>query len=201
MIKDLAMLHAQIDQCKLCVEAGYEITGPPVYSGTVAAGVMIIGQAPGVTEVENHRPFNYTSGTRLFKWLGEAGWDEAEFRARHYMASVTRCYPGKHPNGRGDRVPTLPEQEFCQRWRTAELDLLPNLKVIIPVGKLAIGLFFPKSAPLKSIIGQVKVVEGRSVVPLPHPSGASTWHMQPDHQALIQQAIDQLRLLREKHGL
>lgn len=161
---------------------------------------MIIGQAPGVTEVQNRRPFNYTSGTRLFKWLAEAGWDEADFRARHYMASVTRCYPGKHPNGRGDRVPTKEEQALCARWREAEFAIL-DLKVIIPVGKLAISLFLDVRQPLTAIIGQAVEREGVTIVPLPHPSGASNWHMIPENLSYLQQAIAHLRRLREAYQL
>jgi uracil-DNA glycosylase len=116
------------------------------------------------------------------------------------MASVTRCYPGKHPNGRGDRVPTRQEQELCAPWREQELDLL-DLKVIIPVGKLAIGLYFDVSQPLTTIIGQVKQVGEVAIVPLPHPSGTSTWHMQPENQQLIAQAISHLRRLREEYHL
>lgn len=193
-------LHQEIRACRLCAEAGYEITGPPVFSGSAGAKVMIIGQAPGVTEVQNQRPFNYTSGTRLFQWLGQAGWGEADFRARHYMASVTRCYPGKHPNGRGDRVPTKEEQALCARWRAQELAVL-DLKVIIPVGKLAISLFLDSRPPLTALIGQAIEREGVTIVPLPHPSGASNWHMLPENQSHLEQAIAHLRRLREAFDL
>jgi len=199
-LTQLADLQKELHACTLCADAGYEITGPPVFSGDADARVMIIGQAPGVTEVENQRPFNFTSGTRLFQWLGEAGWDEEAFRARHYMASVTRCFPGKHQNGRGDRVPTREEQALCAPWRERELALL-DLKVIIPVGKLAIGLYFKASQPLTAIIGNTKIVDGVEVVPLPHPSGASTWHMQPQNRVLIDEAIGHLRRLRERYDL
>lgn len=193
-------LHQELRACRLCAEAGYEITGPPIFSGNASARVMIIGQAPGVTEAQHQRPFNYTSGTRLFKWLAEAGWEESDFRARHYMASVTRCYPGKHPNGRGDRVPTKEEQALCARWRERELAIL-DLKVIIPVGKLAISLFFDVRQPLTAIIGQAVEKNGVTIVPLPHPSGASNWHMLPENLPYLQQAIAHLRRLREKHQL
>lgn len=198
---DLEELQTQIRACRLCAEAGYDASPPPIFSGNANAQVMLIGQAPGITEMENQRPFNFTSGTRLFKWLGEAGWDEAEFRAKHYMASVTRCYPGKHASGRGDRVPTKEEQALCEPWREQELALL-DLKVIIPVGKLAIGLFMDSRKALREIIGQTVVLDsGATVVPLPHPSGASTWHMQAANQLLIDEAILILRRLREHHQL
>ncbi len=197
---DLATLQTRIRACRRCAEAGYPIGAPPIFSGPPSARAMIIGQAPGYTEMTNQRPFNFTSGTRLFKWLADAGWSEDDFRARHYMASVTRCYPGKHPSGRGDRVPTREEQALCAEWREAEFALL-DLKVVIPVGKLAIGLYYDAKQPLKQIIGTTRQVEGVHVVPLPHPSGASTWHLQPANQALIAQAIAHLRQFREQYAL
>jgi uracil-DNA glycosylase len=161
---------------------------------------MLIGQAPGYTEVVQQRPFNYTSGTRLFKWLAQAGWEESNFRAHQYMASVTRCYPGRHPSGRGDRVPSAEEIELCRPWREAELSLLP-IRLIIPVGKVAISLFMEVKGPLTAIIGQKTELAGRWVVPLPHPSGASTWHMQPQHQPYLEAAIAHLRQLKAELAL
>lgn len=196
----LDKLQEQIRACRRCAEAGYPIGAPPIFSGQAAARVMIIGQAPGYTEMVNQRPFNFTSGTRLFKWLAEAGWEEDDFRARHYMASVTRCYPGKHPSGRGDRVPSAEEQNLCAPWREQELQSL-DLKVIIPIGKLAIGLFWDVKRPLTEIIGQKKEDDGRYIVPLPHPSGASTWYMQAHNKPYLAQAIAHLRELRHEFDL
>ena len=68
--------------------------------------MFLIGQAPGSVEGETGRPFGGPSGRRLFRWLAQAGWDEEDFRARCYISAVTKCFPGKHPTGRGDRVPT-----------------------------------------------------------------------------------------------
>jgi len=197
---NLQTLQAQIRACRLCA-ADYEIYGAPVFSGDAGARVMLIGQAPGITEMHAQRPFNFTAGTRLFQWLAAAGWDEQDFRARHYMASVTRCYPGKNPKGRGDRVPTPAEQALCAPWRERELALLPQLRLIIPVGKLAIGLFFDDAQPLHTIIGTRQQHQGRLVIPLPHPSGASTWYMLPQNKPLLAQAIAHLRQWREEHDL
>lgn len=196
----LCTLHQELRACRKCLEAGYQISPPPIFSGNQDSKVMLIGQAPGYTEMENHRPFNYTSGTRLFKWLAAAGWDEADFRARHYMASMTRCYPGRHASGRGDRVPTKEEQTLCAVWRKRELEIL-DLKVIIPVGKLAIGMYFDTKLPLTAIIGQTIERDGVTIVPLPHPSGASNWHMLPQNIPSLEAAIAHLKHLREKYGL
>ena len=111
----LTELHKEMRACRRCLEAGHEIVPGAVFRGSAGAEVLLIGQAPGVTEVEAKRPFNATSGTRLFQWLGEAGWDEDAFRARHYMTAVTKCYPGKDTkSGKGDRVPSKEEQALCR---------------------------------------------------------------------------------------
>lgn len=156
---------------------------------------MIVGQAPGVTEVEAGRPFNASSGRRLFQWLAEAGWDEDEFRATQYMTAVTKCFPGKAPGGRGDRAPSRTEQKLCAPFLEQELALV-NPKVVVPVGGLAIRRFLGK-AKLVDVVGTaVQDNRDRWIVPLPHPSGASLWLNEPKHQALVRQAIKHLRELR-----
>ena len=61
------------------------------------------GQAPGPNEGAERRPWRGRAGQTLRAWLGM---DEDTFYATFYCASVTRCYPGKHSTGKGDRVPT-----------------------------------------------------------------------------------------------
>jgi uracil-DNA glycosylase family 4 len=88
--KALAKLHQRMTNCRRCLEAGYDIYPKAIFSGKHQAWIMIIGQAPGVTEVEAGRPFNAGSGTRLFQWLESAGIDEQWFRANQYMTSITK---------------------------------------------------------------------------------------------------------------
>jgi uracil-DNA glycosylase family 4 len=188
----LADLHARLHECRLCLQAGYEIYPRAIFSGGIAARVMIIGQAPGITEKEAGRPFNAGSGTRLFQWLAEAGIEEAWFRRTQYMTSVTKCYPGRSKSGSGDRVPTRSEQRLCRPHLDAEISLVdPDL--ILPVGRLAINLFFSPTLALEQVVGTQKQVDGRWVIPLPHPSGASRWHQSDANRRLVQQAIGLLK--------
>jgi uracil-DNA glycosylase len=150
--------------------------------------MMLIGQAPGITEKEAGRPFNAGSGRRLFQWLSGAGIEEDWFRSSQYMTAVTKCYPGRSKSGSGDRVPSRAEQELCRPFLDAEIRII-DPQVIIPVGRLAINLFYPKSRPLTKVIGSQKQVDGRCVVPLPHPSGASRWHQIEENRLLIDQAV------------
>ena len=224
----LSQLRAEMKACRLCLEAGHDITPPAIFRGQATASVLLIGQAPGVTEVEAGRPFNASSGRRLFQWLGQAGWDEADFRARHYMTAVTKCYPGKGKNGKGDRVPSKAEQKLCRPFLEREIALV-NPRVMILVGGLAIKLLFPAKAKLTEIIGTAVYFppgslipnpvnfnlndahwlkspnlpisnlppDGRYIIPLPHPSGASLWPNKPENKALISQAISILSHLRQ----
>jgi uracil-DNA glycosylase len=153
---------------------------------------MLVGQAPGVTEVEAKRPFNASSGRRLFQWLSEAGFEEVEFRTSFYMTAVTKCYPGKHPKGKGDRKPSRAEQKLCRPFLERELALVQP-RVLLAVGGLAIETLLGQKLRLDQAVGRVFQVDGRWVLPLPHPSGASLWPNKPENQARIQQAMDLLR--------
>jgi uracil-DNA glycosylase len=152
---------------------------------------MLVGQAPGKVEAAGGKPFAGRAGKTLFRWLERAGVDEETARDRIYIAAVTRCYPGPSPSGRGDRVPSPAEQEACAVWLDAELRLVrPTL--LIPVGRLAIARFLP-TEPLDRLIGKAHDVEhvgGRSMtIPLPHPSGASSWIHEGDHPRLLDRAL------------
>jgi uracil-DNA glycosylase len=196
-VAELDNLHRRLRGCRLCLEAGYDIYPRAIFSGGVGARIMLIGQAPGITEKEAGRPFNAGSGTRLFQWLNKAGIEESWFRRTQYMTAVTKCYPGRlrSPSGAkpasssGDRVPSRAEQLLCRPYLDQEIALIDPL-LIIPVGRLAVGLFFEPGLPMERIIGTSRQVAGRWVVPLPHPSGASRWHQAAANRLLIQQAID-----------
>jgi uracil-DNA glycosylase len=149
---------------------------PAIAGGPVLSPVLLVGQAPGEKEPLLGRPFAWTAGKQLFKWFLPLGLDEARFRERIYMAAVCRCFPGKNPAG-GDRVPSEREVSNCRPWLERELELL-RPELIIPVGRLAIEQFLP-ARPLVEQIGVAHSFahHGRNIdlIPLPHPSGASTW--------------------------
>jgi uracil-DNA glycosylase len=175
---------AALSACRRCEHRG---DVRPIVSLAVAPRVMLVGQAPGQVEAQGGKPFAGRAGRTLFRWFEQAGIDEFTARRRIYIAAVTRCYPGPSPSGRGDRVPSIEEQQACSSWLDSELAII-RPKVIIPVGKLAIGRFFAEQ-PLDRIIGRSHVVDRRLVIPLPHPSGASSWIHQGNHPALLAQAI------------
>jgi uracil-DNA glycosylase len=162
-----------LSACARCPDMGKPVvTGRPV-----ASPVILVGQAPGDKEPVLGKPFAWTAGRNLFKWFGSLGVDEETFRDTVYMAAVCRCFPGKNPKG-GDRVPSDAEIENCAPWLEREIEIC-RPELIIPVGKLAIARFL-EDAPLVETIGKKHAWRGIDVIPLPHPSGASTWyHVEP----------------------
>jgi uracil-DNA glycosylase len=167
--------------------------GPVVIGPPVRSKILLVGQAPGDKEPALGRPFAWTAGKQLFKWFATLGVDEPTFRERVYMAATCRCFPGKNPHG-GDRVPSETEVAECRPWLERELELL-RPQLLIPIGRLAIAQFLP-ARPLVDQIGKTFRLERGSraldVIPLPHPSGASTWPRTQPGKALTE---DALRLL------
>ena len=160
----------------------------PVFEGRPGQRAYILGQAPGVVEGVERRPWRGRAGRTLRRWLGL---DEEEFYATFYCASVTRCYPGRALSGRGDRTPTPREQELCAFWREWELRIL-RPKLIVPVGGLAIRRLLGITG-LASCIGSRYELEGATAIPLPHPSGASGWLNSPANRELTAKAAELVR--------
>ena len=172
--------------CQRCPK----MTGPVITCTPNLSRILMVGQAPGEREGQFGRPFAWTAGKTLFAWYRQIGIDEEVFRERVYIAAVCRCFPGKNPKG-GDRVPDRDEIARCAGWLNAEIRILQP-ELLIPVGKLAIEQYLPVKL-LKDVIGKRHVIEieGRSVdvIPLPHPSGVSTWHRVEPGKTLLQDAL------------
>jgi uracil-DNA glycosylase len=194
--RSIAALERDLSTCRLCAEAGFPLESLPVLAPGGKQRAYLYGQAPGIVEGEERRPWRGRAGKTLRRWFAL---DEDEFYATFYCASVTRCYPGKPPSGRGDRTPTTEEQRLCARWREHELRLLKP-KLIVPVGGLA----------TRALLGVASVTEAVGVqyefgdavaIPLPHPSGASSWLNVPANRARVDAAVSSIRQqLASLHG-
>ena len=191
----LDALHHEIASCRRCAAAGYPIQGQPILSSHDPLGrhnplpgrVMLIGQAPGRQEAAGGQPFMGPAGRRLFAWLERIGIDERSFRRQVYMTAVTKCYPGPSAGGHGDRLPSAAERALCRPFLDRQVRLV-NPRLVILVGRLAIETFLGQ-VRLADAVGRRFERDERRWLPLPHPSGASTWLNQPRHQALLTQAL------------
>jgi uracil-DNA glycosylase len=182
--RSLVSLQRDNRVCRACAEAGFPLESLPAFEGRPGQRAMIVGQAPGAVEGVERRPWRGRAGRTLRRWLGL---DEDAFYETFYCASVTRCYPGKHPSGRGDRPPAPAELDLCSFWLGWELRLLrPGL--VLVVGGLAIRRLLGLPRLTEAIGGRYPLGEA-TAVPLPHPSGASGWLNDHANRARLDDAL------------
>jgi uracil-DNA glycosylase family 4 len=174
--------------CRACVEAGYPLESLPVIAPGEGQRAYLFGQAPGIVEGEERLPWRGRAGKTLRRWLAM---EEDEFYATFYCASVTRCYPGRPANGRGDRTPTPEEQQLCERWRDHELRLLEPRLVVTVGGLAARRLLGVKS--VTECVGLRYELGGAVAIPLPHPSGASSWLNVAANRDRVATAVDAIK--------
>lgn len=164
---------------------------------------MIVGQAPGIVELEVNHPFSGRSGVTLRAWLAEAGIAE---EALPYRTAITKCFPGKAASGAGDRRPSPAEIALCTPFLEREIDIV-RPAVMILLGQLAIERYWGKAA-LADAVGKSRRIQRIpqsgatahrdrpwtiTLVPLPHPSGASRWLNDADNKELLRRGLRTLR--------
>jgi len=186
--RSIASLQRDNRVCRACAEAGFPLESLPIVQPYEGQRAYMFGQAPGIVEGQERRPWRGRAGRTLRRWLQL---DEDEFYATFYCASVTRCYPGKAASGRGDRTPIPAEQELCAFWRRWELELIrPSL--IVPVGGLAARRLLGVTS-VTDAVGRRYEHDGAVAIPLPHPSGASGWLNDPANRKRVAEAAAVVR--------
>jgi uracil-DNA glycosylase len=178
--RSIASLQRDNRVCRACAEARYPLESLPIVQPYTGQRAYMFGQAPGVQEGRERLPWRGRAGKTLRRWLEL---DEDTFYSTFYCASVTRCYPGRAPSGRGDRTPTPQEQELCAFWRDWELELI-RPRLIVPVGGLAARRLLGVNS-VSECVGVRYELDDAVAIPLPHPSGASGWLNHPANRARV----------------
>jgi uracil-DNA glycosylase len=193
----LLALHAQLRSCRLCHEAGFldpaesvPIVRDPEPDAPLPR-ILLVGQAPSLRGTREVRPFAGIAGEKLRAWFERAGIPRDDFYRKIHFAAITRCYPGRLPGARGDRVPTPPEQQLCRPWLDSLFDTLQPA-VVLPIGLLAIKRLVgpPAGRDLTSAVGRAFERDGIRYLPLPHPSGVSRWLNDPNNRQNVNRALD-----------
>ena len=119
---NLATDITRLSACSICPALGKEHVPA---EGPSNAEIFIVGQSPGVQEVEAGRPFVGPSGEMLDYFLDEAGLDRSDV----YITNAVKCHPP------GNRAGHPEELRSCfDRWLRKELAfIMPN--VVIMLGK------------------------------------------------------------------
>lgn len=169
--------------CSRCFPSG---DNAPVVDVPKRTGLVLVGQAPGSTEVTTRLPFTGPAGKKLMGWLERAGLSREEV----YLSALCRCFPGKAKGG-GDLAPSRTMMQNCRPHLLQELELL-RPEVVAPVGGLAIKELLGITR-LSEAVGETVRRDGIVYVPLPHPSGASTWLNAPENKERLDRALATLK--------
>ena len=158
-------------------------------SGSDSSEIVLIGEAPGATEVEQHRPFAGKAGRNLDEFLALTGVS----RDRLFITNVVKRRPYKEKNGRrSNRPPTRSEVEFYRECLEAELEII-SPKIVVTLGNTALrAISMQKSATIGEFHGKLSDV-GRScpMFALYHPASVIY------NQALREVYLEDLQKLRE----
>ena len=171
-------LYTEVRGCQRCALAKTRTLAVPG-EGPLDSEVMFIGEAPGVNEDRQGRPFVGQAGAFLEELLGEAGLSRPEV----YICNVLKC----RPPGNRDPLPT--EIEACNDYLSAQIRLIDPL-LIVTLGRYSMSRFFPNQA-ISRIHGKSREANGRILVPMYHPAAAL------HQQRLRGTIIDDFRTLPE----
>lgn len=103
----------------------------PIYAVSKNAGIVIIGQAPGLKVQNTGIMWNDVSGERLREWMGI---DNDIFYTSGLISVIPMdfYYPGK---GKSGDLP--PRKGIAEKWHSRLLQEMPNVKLVILVGLYA----------------------------------------------------------------
>jgi uracil-DNA glycosylase len=154
--------------------------------------IVLVGQAPGLRATILDRPFAGAAGEKLRDWFEKAGIPRDDFYRAIQFAAVTRCYPGRLPGAKGDRVPSPREQALCRPWLDELLQIV-GPRIVLLVGLLAIRTFLGPVKSLTAVVGTAVDRDGVLYIPLPHPSGVSRWLNAPANVEAVDRAMHLLQ--------
>jgi uracil-DNA glycosylase family 4 len=131
--------------------------------GPMPARVLLIGEAPGQTELREGRPFIGRSGQLLDRLMGEVGLDRALIRITNRCGCVVM--------EREDRRPLPEEIAACAPRLAREVELTAP-RVILLMGNTALSAYFP-GYRIGEVYNQYRVIPGGVyIVPSYHPAAA-----------------------------
>jgi uracil-DNA glycosylase len=152
-------LQNQLKEWKGCPLSQH--SNPVLGEGNPNADVMFIGEAPGQKEDELGRPFVGPAGKFLDELLASIGFQRADV----YISNVVKYRPPQN------RDPTPEEKDQCMPWLKMEITLIKP-KIIVPLGRHALGHFFQKLTITNTHGRPQKLSDDVTVFPIYHPAAA-----------------------------
>lgn len=165
--------------------------------------VMLIGQAPGLTEYTTGLPFSGDAGKSVRALFDECGCSPSDFEGLVHASAISKCFPGSKVVKKGERTrredlkPSAAMLHNCSEFMLAQLKIV-DPKLVVLLGAMPLKAYAQlktgraSSAKLADFVGRVDECGGRRVLALAHTSGASTWLNDVNHRALQERAKRQL---------
>jgi uracil-DNA glycosylase family 4 len=157
-------LIKEIKACTIC-NAFLPNAPKPIISVGAKAKVLIIGQAPGQKVQNTGIPWNDESGKELRRWLNVSA--EQFYNTDLFsIMPMGFCFPGIGKSG--DKPP---RKECAPAWHQKVLQELPNVQLILLIGKYAQDYYLKETAKT-NLTENVRNYQSHlpKYLPLPHPS-------------------------------
>lgn len=133
--------------------------------GSIDAGLMFVGEAPGADEDRLGEPFVGAAGQLLTKIIQTMGLS----RDTVYIANILKCRPDTPGQTFGNRKPTPEEMQTCLPFLQEQIDLVQP-KVLVALGATAVEGLLGATAGIKRLRGHWQTYRGIPLMPTYHPA-------------------------------
>ncbi|MDQ7009646.1 MAG: uracil-DNA glycosylase family protein [Candidatus Gracilibacteria bacterium] len=187
---NLEKLEQEMKSCKKCSDIllKYNIMPKPIFGGKQNCKIMLLGQAPGISEYESGKPFKGGTGKSIKQLFSDCGLED--FDKNVYQTSVVKCFPGRKEGLSTDRKPSKIEIQNCSSFLIKQIEFIKP-EIIVCLGMVSwksiielkekeephfIKNFFGEDLSklkVKHIVGRTFNYKNSKIIPLIHPSGAA----------------------------
>ncbi len=162
----MAKLRKQAEECQRCSHLVESRTQVVFGVGNVHADLMLVGEAPGMDEDREGKPFVGKAGQLLTKIIDTMGLS----RDRIYIGNVLKCRPDTPGRSFGNRKPTPMEMQTCWPYLMEQIKII-RPRVLVALGTTAVdGLLGEKSLGITRLRGRFQDFRGIPVMPTYHPA-------------------------------
>lgn len=156
----LEEVHARVRVCPLCPLCRSRTRAVPG-EGAVNAQVMFVGEAPGLEEDQQGRPFVGAAGRLLTEQLRRIGLR----REAVFITNIVKCRPP------GNRDPEQPEIDACRDYLLTQIAIIEP-DIICTLGRHAAHSLLDPALSIMREHGKPRRMSGILYLPLIHPAAA-----------------------------
>jgi len=210
--EDLENKFRSCSECKDILSAkfvdkptGERVEPRPIVTELQPKQIMLIGQAPGITEYIERKPFQGQAGKDIRKAFADCGVDQNRFDKVVHSSAIVMCFPGRkmvpHRSRPGfryvDERPSGAMVKNCQPLLKKQIDVI-DPQLIVLLGRFPLQAFLrmrgqpSNDLKLATFVGRTEYWDRRKIIVLPHTSGSSFWLNDPVNRSLFDRAKDLL---------